>query len=107
MFQKAIGDQNLELQLLKLSKQKRAQASLLEMEKDIRDGNRGAFEAKDYYHNRELRRIITEARKNAWWSLRDNRLVMDLTLEQTTKKQTRKRKTPQTSNVAPLLRIYK
>ena len=107
LYQKAIGDQNLELQLLKLSKQKRAQASLLEMEKDIRDGNRGAFEAKDYYHNRELRRIITEARKNAWWSLRDNRLVMDLTLEQTTKKQTRKRKTAQTSNVAPLLRIYK
>ena len=107
LYQKAIGDQNLEAQILKLSKQKRAQASLLEMEKDIRDGNRGAFESKDYYHNRELNRIITEARKNAWWSLRDNRLVMDLTLDQTGKKQKRKEKTAQTSNVAPLLRIYK
>ena len=77
------------------------------MEKDIRDGNRGAFESKDYYHNRELNRIITEARKNAWWSLRDNRLVMDLALDQTGKKQKRKEKTAQTSNVAPLLRIYK
>ena len=107
LYQKAIGDQNLEAQILKLSKQKRAQASLLEMEKDIRDGNRGAFESKDYYHNRELNRIITEARKNAWWSLRDNRLVMDLALDQTGKKQKRKEKTAQTSNVAPLLRIYK
>ena len=107
LYQKAIGDQNLEAQILKLSKEKRAQQSLLEMEKDIRDGNRGAFESKDYYHNRELSRIITEARKNAWWSLRNNPLVMDLTLEQTAKKQTRKEKTAQTSNVAPLLRIYK
>ena len=107
LFQKAIGEQNLELQILRLSKTKRAQESLLEMEKDIRDGNRGAFEAKDYYHNRELRRIINNARENAWWSLRDNPEVMDLSTEQARKKQRREEKTSQTSYAQPILDIYK
>jgi len=107
LFQKAIGEQNLELQILRLSKTKRAQESLLEMEKDIRDGNRGAFEAKDYYHNRELRRIINNARENAWWSLRDNPEVMDLTTEQARKKQRREEKISQTSYAQPILDIYK
>ena len=106
LFQKAIGDQNLELQILRLSKTKRAQASLAEMEKDIRDGNRGAYEAKDYYHNRELRRIITRAKENAWWSLRDNNLVRDLTLEQSSAKAKRQQKISETS-FDSLLSIYK
>jgi len=107
LYQRAIGEQNLERQIARLAKTQRAQESLLEMEKDIRDGNRGAYDAKDYYHNRELRRLINEARKIAWWSIRDNRTVMDLSTEQAYKKQRRKEKTAQTSYVGPLLKIYK
>ena len=69
-FQKAIGDQNLERRLDKLAQDPRIQASIEEMHKDIRDGNRGAYESKDYYHNKVLKRMFDDARKRAWAMVR-------------------------------------
>ena len=65
-FQRAIGEQNLEHQLNKLSKDTKILASIAEMQKDIRDGNRGKYESRDYYHNIRIGRLFHDARRIAW-----------------------------------------
>ena len=105
-YQKAIGDLNLEKELTKLSRQKKIIESILEMEKDIRDGNRGAYEAKDYYHNKMIGKIFTKARKQAWLNIQGGELVQELSSEQLGKKLKRKQKTAQTS-FDEVLTIYK
>ena len=105
-YQKAIGDLNLEKELTKLSRQKKIIESILEMEKDIRDGNRGKYEAKDYYHNKMIGKIFTRARKQAWLNIQGGELVQELSSEQLGKKLQRKQKTAQTS-FDEVLTIYK
>ncbi len=105
-YQKAIGDLNLEKELTKLSRQKKIIASILEMEKDIRDGNRGEYEAKDYYHNKMIGKLFTRARKQAWLDIQGDDLIQDLSSEQLGKKLKRKQKTAQTS-FDEVLTIYK
>ena len=105
-YQKAIGDLNLEKELTKLSRQKKIIASILEMEKDIRDGNRGEFEAKDYYHNKMIGKVFTRARKQAWLNIQGEDLVQELSSEQLGKKLKRKQKTARTS-FDEVLTIYK
>ena len=105
-YQKAIGDLNLEKELTKLSRNKKIIASLLEMEKDIRDGNRGAFESKDYYHNKMIGKLFTRARKQAWINIQGSELVQELSSEQIGKKLQRKEKTAKTS-FDEVLTIYK
>ena len=105
-YQKAIGELNLEKELTKLSRQKKIIASILEMEKDIRDGNRGKYEAKDYYHNKMIGKLFTRARKQAWLNIQGEELVQNLSSEQLGKKLKRKQKTAQTS-FDEVLTIYK
>ena len=105
-YQKAIGDLNLEKELTKLSRQKKIIESILEMEKDIRDGNRGKYEAKDYYHNKMIGKIFTRARQQAWLNIKGGELVQELSSEQLGKKLKRKQKTAQTS-FDEVLTIYK
>ena len=105
-YQKAIGDLNLEKELTKLSRQKKIIESILEMEKDIRDGNRGKYEAKDYYHNKMIGKIFTRARQQAWLNIKGGELVQELSSEQLGKKLKRKQKTSQTS-FDEVLTIYK
>ena len=105
-FQKAIGDLNLEKELTKLSRNKKIQASILEMEKDIRNGNRGDYESKDYYHNKMIGQLFTRVRKQAWLNIKGDELIQNLSQEQLGKKLQRKKKTHQTS-FEPVLTIYK
>ena len=107
MFQKAIGEQNLEAQLARLAKSPRAIASIEQMEKDIRDGKRGDFESKDYWHNQQIGIIFNRAKKNAWINIKYQPEVVELASIQRNKKQTRKQKAAQTSSIQPLLGIYK
>ena len=75
MFQRAIGKQNLEYKLTTLANQPKIQASLDEMYRDIRGGNRGKYEDEDYYHNMRIDAIFQEARRKAWASImRDPRI---------------------------------
>ena len=76
------------------------------MEKDIRDGNRGKYEAKDYYHNKMIGKIFTKARQQAWLNIQGGELVQELSSEQLGKKLKRKQKTAQTS-FDEVLTIYK
>ena len=106
-FQFAIGQQNLEKQLTALSRDKKIQKSLLQMQSDIRNGKRDQYESGDYYHNREIARLFRIARKKAWHSIKGDSLVMNLADDQMNKKMDRKKKTTETSELTPIYRIYK
>ena len=70
-YQQAIGVQNLEAKLAKLSRSRKVQESLAQMYFDIRSGKRAEYEAKDYYHNIMMHKLIREAREIAWLSIKD------------------------------------
>ena len=98
-FQQAIGIQNLERMLDKLAKNPKAIASMNQMYLDIKSGRRADFDAKDYWHNKEIDRIFTKARKLAWASIKDQSDVIALIREQQLKKQGRLQKQLATQNI--------
>lgn len=65
LFQEAIGRQNLEIKLNKLAEDPKVEASLAEMNKVIRSGQRGDFQPLDFYHNLKIDQIFQKARKKA------------------------------------------
>ena len=80
-FQKALGDQRLDLQLVKLSKKKKFIESMAQMEQDIRDGlHRRApgINPMDYPHNRMIRDIFNTAKRKAWATLQSDPDVINL-----------------------------
>jgi hypothetical protein len=103
-FQQAIGIQNLELALDKLAKNPRALASLQEMYNDINSGRRGEFNARDYWHNREIDKLFRKARRIAWNNIRQQSDILKLRKEQQEKKFAQIKKQRSTSNI---LNIYK
>ena len=103
-FQQAIGIQNLELALDKLAKNPRALASLQEMYNDINSGRRGDFNARDYWHNREIDKLFRKARRIAWNNIRQQSDILKLRKEQQEKKFAQIKKQRSTSNI---LNIYK
>ena len=71
-FQKAIGDQNLELKLAKLSKNPNVIRSLKIMEEDIAAGLHRKKPGKspmDYVHNKLINQLFKEAKAIAWAQL--------------------------------------
>ena len=104
LFQKAIGDQNLERALDKLAKDKKILASLQEMRTDIKSGRRGDFDVKDYYHNRMIERLFYTARRKAWSQISQQESVQKVILEQREKEIARIQKRSDTANI---LNIYK
>jgi hypothetical protein len=99
MFQRAIGMQNLERQLDKLATDPKVLASLDQMYRDIRSGNRGEFEGGDYFHNRKIDVIFTRARKKAWAMIAGDPLVVSAINEQREIKINRIKKTKQTTDL--------
>tara|TARA_R100000152_G_C6541835_1_gene19687 strand:- start:36 stop:506 length:471 start_codon:yes stop_codon:yes gene_type:complete len=81
-FQRALGDFNLERELEKLSKDEKMLASLELMRADIRAGNRGQFNARDYYHNIVIDRLFKQARVLAWNSIKYRPHIYNLRMEQ-------------------------
>jgi len=102
MFQKAIGDQNLERQLDKLSTDARALASLAEMQKDIRNGDRAKYDARNYWHNGKIDQLFQEARKTAWAQIMDNPEVQEIIDEQKNKKRAKLLKMRDTTDILNL-----
>ena len=99
MFQKAIGDQNLERQLDKLAEDPRAIASLEQMKKDIRDGKRGLYDARNYWHNGKIDQIFQRARRKAWASIMRMQEVAEIIEEQKEKKRQKLIKREETTNI--------
>ncbi len=104
LFQQALGLQNLERELDKLSKDKRIQASIQEMYNDIKSGKRGDFDVRDYYHNQIIERLFSNARKKAWASISNKKAVQALILDQRAGKVAQLQKRVNTANI---LNIYK
>jgi hypothetical protein len=96
MFQKALGDQNLEYQLTVLSRDPKIQESIRNMNMVIDSGQRGDYEAGDFYHNIQIDRIMNAARKRAWASIMNDPAVYLLTKQQKQKKLKRRHKTLET-----------
>ena len=103
-FMKAIGDQNLERQLDKLSQNEKAQLSMKQMYKDIRDGKRAQYDARNYWHNGKIDQLFQKARKRAWASIMSDREVAALIKEQRDAKLDKVLKLRDTTNI---LNIYK
>ena len=82
LFQKAIGDQNLERKLDKLAQDPKAIESLKLMRKDIRDGKRAQYDARNYWHNGKIDDLFQEARRKAWASIMNMPEVAELIAEQ-------------------------
>ncbi len=107
-FQAALGRQNLELKLNKLAESPRIQASIEQMNKDIRDGKRADFESGDYWHNEKIDFIFNVARNKAWASIMRDPKIQELVITQRQKKISRNKKTSQTrGDLTPILQIYK
>tara|TARA_R100001594_G_scaffold81171_1_gene115710 strand:+ start:383 stop:4072 length:3690 start_codon:yes stop_codon:yes gene_type:complete len=104
MFQKAIGDQNLERQLDKLAEDPKVINSLETMFLDIKRGNRGEYEGKDYFHNRKIDIIFQRARRRAWASIMNDPSIRIEVEEQKEAKIRRMKKTKETTDI---LSIYK
>ncbi len=85
-FQRAIGEQNLEFELDKLSRDKDMIASMELMIADIKAGKRGEFDARDYYHNQVIDRLFKNARKVAWAKISVNPNIAALIAEQEEKR---------------------
>tara|TARA_R100000781_G_scaffold19116_1_gene14772 strand:+ start:5206 stop:9180 length:3975 start_codon:yes stop_codon:yes gene_type:complete len=71
IFQKALGDQDLESKLTKLAKDPLVLESLEQMENDIRLGNK-KINPMTYRHNKMIRRIMDRARRKAWATIQTN-----------------------------------
>ena len=82
MFQKAIGDQNLEYELNKLANNPKIQESIRNMNMVIDSGQRGDYEAGDFYHNIQIGRVMAKIRKRAWASIANDPQVYLLTKKQ-------------------------
>ena len=103
-FQRAIGIQNLERQLDKLAANPKAIASMNQMYADIKSGRRGDFDARDYWHNRQIDKLFQKARRIAWNSIRAESDVIAVIEEQRRAKIEQIQKQKQTANI---LNIYK
>ena len=103
-FQQAIGVQNLERELDKLSKDPKIIASMEKMYEDIRFGKRGQYDARDYYHNIIIKRLFDRARKVAWSTISQESDIAQLVTEQEARKELQELKQAQTANI---LNIYK
>ena len=72
MFQKAIGDQNLEAQLNKLAKNPKVLASIQEMHRDRNSGRREMNPMTAYLHNKLIARLFVDARAKAWAQIKND-----------------------------------
>ena len=69
------------------------------MHRDIRNGDRGAYEAKDYYHNIIIGKAFDKARAIAWSTIVMDRDIQELKAEQR-EKDLNKKKEPDEMSVA-------
>ena len=69
MFQKAIGDQNLELKLNKLAENKRVIASIAQMNKDIRNLPEGWARGAEHTHIHPTTQAMDDSKISMFYSV--------------------------------------
>jgi hypothetical protein len=78
MFQKAIGDQNIEAELNKLAKDKKILNSIKQMHKDRNSGLRENDPMKAYVHNKIIKRLFHKASLKAWAQIKNDPEALEL-----------------------------
>ena len=86
MFQKAIGEQNLQYELDLLAQDPQIIASVKSMEADTWNGNRERNPMEAYYHNDMIKALFDRAKKNAWRKIKDKPEVIRLLAESKNRK---------------------
>ena len=106
LYQKAIGDQNIEAQLNALAKDPRIIASIQQMKRDNKGINKELDPMKAYYHNDRIKQIMENARKVAWSKIQNDGEVQKLMSDQRSldMRTTQSRSQTSTNNI---LSIYK
>ena len=72
------------------------------MRKDIRDGKRDQYDARNYWHNGKIDALFQEARRKAWASIMEMQEVADVIAEQKEKKRQKYLKKVQTNEILNL-----
>lgn len=107
LFQRAIGQQNLEAKLTKLAARKDVQDSLDDMEEDKRNGNKERDPMRAYRHNDLIGALFREAKANAWQKIQNEPAVKELVAEQDKlNKANRDRRSSQNEPLPPILSVY-
>ena len=99
MYQKYIGNQNLELQLNKLADDPRIQASIARMIKDRNSGRRDIEPMQAYFHNVKIKQLFNNARRVAWAKMRQDLDVQNLMDEQRRRKMAYQKSLKETSSL--------
>ena len=81
MFQKAIGEENLERQLDKLAKNKKIILSVQQMNADLLANKRHIDPMKAYHHNKIIKSLFDKARRNAFAKIQTHPEVRKLIQE--------------------------
>ena len=106
-FQKAIGEQNIEVLLNRLMDDPKVIESMEEMMRLIASGQRSEYEVMDFYHNQKIDQIFQKARKIAWNKIKQDPKIQAIKLEERKKKQKRIQKSQQLDSIERLTNIYK
>ena len=69
------------------------------MRKDIRDGKRAQYDARNYWHNGKIDALFQEARRKAWASIMEMQEVAEVIAEQKEKKRQKYLKKVQTNEI--------
>ena len=69
------------------------------MRKDIRDGKRSQYDARNYWHNGKIDALFQEARRKAWASIMQMQEVSEVIEEQKEKKRQKYLKKVQTTDI--------
>jgi hypothetical protein len=107
LFQRAIGQQNLEAKLNKLAARKDVQDSLDDMEEDKRNGNMERDPMRAYRHNDLIGALFRDAKNAAWQKIQNEPAVQELVAEQDKlDKANRDRRSSQNEPLPPILSVY-
>ena len=98
LFQKAIGDQNLERELDKLAKNKKIIASIQTMNADLRAGRREIDPMKAYHHNKMIKNLFDKAKKQAFAEIQNDPEVRKLKGEKIKRDLTERQRLNETTN---------
>ena len=99
VYQKYIGNQNLELQLNKLADDPRIQASIAEMQEDLRRGNKEMEPMKAYFHNVKIKQIFNRARRMAWAQMMQESNIQNIMEEERRRKIKQQKSLKETSSL--------
>tara|TARA_R100001530_G_scaffold28100_2_gene22311 strand:+ start:1081 stop:4866 length:3786 start_codon:yes stop_codon:yes gene_type:complete len=107
LFQQFIGKENLEVKLNRLAEDPRIQASIAEMQDDIRSGRRNLDPMKSYHHNKKIQAMFNKARTRAWANMMKVRETQSLIERQKDLERDQRLKLKKTQTYEPLLQMSK